>query len=72
MFQELGMDVMYDVKISNTMKNKCYFWYLYRCLKILEKDGTIELTTFPYKTIQACKINNIYFFDHVIFLEKEN
>lgn len=38
---------MYKVKISKTLKDKYYFWYLYRCFKTLQKRGVIELTEYP-------------------------
>lgn len=62
---------MYNVEISNTIKNKSYFWYLYRCLKILADEGTIKLSTMhpASKRFEEDYYELIYINDYPIFFD---
>lgn len=57
------------VQISNTLKDKCYFWYLYRCLKIKEKEGVISLIEKPSVFFEEPYYETILINDYPVFFD---
>ena len=71
MFPQLEMDLImhYNVKISKTMKTKIYFWYLYRCFKTLESEGTITLTEIESPFFEEPHYETVFINDYPVFFD---
>ena len=60
---------MINIKISNTLKDKIYFWYLYRSFKTLEFEGTIKLTEAPNPFFEEPHYEVVFINDYPVFFD---